>query len=360
MAKKKNKRSPKPSRAARRERPAKRSKVPKPIPVRKATRIYRAFPIEVPPKKSFEVPRVSVLRRMEEQFEMALSRPKVSVVIANHNGVDFIWHSLFALKTQTSPPHEIILVDNASEDASVSFVRENYPQVKILEYQGKPVWPGDGRGAGHAKIATGDLVAVVGKGVVAPPHWLGHLVKDFQKNWPHISVMSCPPDEKQGDGGPEKTKRIKPLTSRAIPSRVFGPNPWNFFIPREGAVLYPRFLAPDGPLDSDYAQFQEDVYMGWKFRLAGRRPGKSVGAKIFRKSEEGLPEEPGWKSVYYQTRNRWLNLFLFYEAGNLFKITPWIAAEALIRLLASLGIGFDSFWGNLSAIAWFFFFFFFF
>jgi GT2 family glycosyltransferase len=343
MAKKQNKRSAKPVRPARRVKPAKR------LRIQKASRIYRAFPIEVPPKRLFDVPRVSVLRRMEEQFEMALSRPKVSVVIANHNGVDFLWHCLFALKTQTSPPHEILLVDNASEDASVSFVRANYPQVKILECQ-ENFGPAMAMNLG-AKTAVGDLVAVVANGVVVPPNWLGHLVKNFQKNWPHIGVMACPLDAKQAEGGQEKSLN-QTLNFLGRPVEGFWAESQDAFYPERGAVVYPRFLAPDGPFDSDYFQFQEDVYLGWRFRLARRRPGWSMDAKIFRKPEEGLPEEPGWKSIYYQTRNRWLNLLLFYEAGNLMKVVPWMAAEGFIRLLASLGIGIDFFWGNLCAVAW--------
>ena len=59
-----------------------------------------------------------------------------------------------------------------------------------------------------------------------------------------------------------------------------------------------------------------------------------------------------WKTIYYQTRNRWLNLFLFYEWDNLLKLLPWIAAEALGRQVKGLGKGFHYFIGNLFAVVW--------
>ncbi len=347
MAKKRKKVRPKPGGSVKRVRPDKRSRAVKPLQVRKASRIYRAFPIEVPPKKLFDPSRVSALRRMEEKFEMALSRPKVSVVIANHNGVDFLWHCLFALKTQSYPPAEIILVDNASEDASVSFVNSNYPQVKILECQ-ENFGLAMGVNLG-AKTAVGDLVAVVGTGVVPPPNWLGHLVRDFQKNWPRIGVMFSPLDEKQNEESELKNAN-QTLNFMGRPVDGFWAEPQDAFYPESGGVIYPRFLAPDGPFDSDYSQSQEDVYLGWRFLLARHRSGKSLEAKIFRKFEEEFSRDPEWKLVYYRTRNRWLNLFLFYETSTLVKVAPWILAEALIRLLASLGIGLGSFWGTLSAI----------
>lgn len=349
MAKKPKKGRRKPLRSVKRVKPVQRARTPKPLPIRKASRIYRAFPIETPPRKLFDAPRVSALRRMEEQFEMALSRPKVSVVIANRNGVDFLWHCLFALKTQSYSPFEIILVDNASEDASVSFVKSNYPQVKILECQ-ENFGLAMGVNLG-AKTATGDLVAVVGMGVVVPPNWLGYLVKDFQKNWPRIGVMSSPLDEKQSEEGKGKSAN-ETLNFIGRPVEGYWAESQDVFCPESGGLIYPRFLAPDGPFDSDYSQFQEDVYLGWKFRLGRHRAGKSLDAKIFRKSDEEFPEEPAWKAIYYKTRNRWMNLLIFYEAGTLMKVGPWILAEVLVRLLASLGIGFGSFWGNLSAVFW--------
>ncbi|HJT24857.1 MAG TPA: glycosyltransferase, partial [bacterium] len=96
---------------------------------------------------------------MERNFKESFSHPRVSVVIVNHNGVDALWNCLFALRTQTYPPYEIILVDNASQDASVSFVKSNYPQVQVLECQ-ENFGPAMGRNLG-IKTATGHLVVLL-------------------------------------------------------------------------------------------------------------------------------------------------------------------------------------------------------
>ena len=47
-----------------------------------------------------------------------------------------------------------------------------------------------------------------------------------------------------------------------------------------------------------------------------------------------------------------MNLFLFYGTANLLKVMPWVAGEALARMLRSLGEGFDSFLGTLFAVLW--------
>jgi hypothetical protein len=124
------------------------------------------------------------------------------------------------------------------------------------------------------------------------------------------------------------------------------------FYPDGGPVIYPRFFSPDGPFDEDYFVGGEDAYLGWKFLQSKRRMAKSVAAKIFQNDSAFPTELAEWKRCYYQTRNRWLNLLLFYEAGNLVKIAPWAVAEALWCFLRSFGTGFGLFFGTLFAAGW--------
>ena len=57
--------------------------------------------------------------------------PKVTVVIVNWNGEQFLERCLTALMAQTVKPYEIILVDNASSDGSIELVKQ-FPDVKPL------------------------------------------------------------------------------------------------------------------------------------------------------------------------------------------------------------------------------------
>jgi GT2 family glycosyltransferase len=58
--------------------------------------------------------------------------PSVAVVILNWNGIAYLKHFLPSVCASTYPNLEIIVGDNASSDDSVDFVRENYPNVKII------------------------------------------------------------------------------------------------------------------------------------------------------------------------------------------------------------------------------------
>ena len=60
---------------------------------------------------------------------------EVAVVIPNFNGMIYLEDCLAALQNQSNQEFEVILVDNGSKDESVSYVKEHYPQVRILELE---------------------------------------------------------------------------------------------------------------------------------------------------------------------------------------------------------------------------------
>jgi GT2 family glycosyltransferase len=64
----------------------------------------------------------------------APGKPVVSVIVVNYNGKAFIGATLDALRKQDLDPAlwECWLVDNASKDGSAEYVRENFPEVRLV------------------------------------------------------------------------------------------------------------------------------------------------------------------------------------------------------------------------------------
>src|SRR6266849_2712021 len=63
---------------------------------------------------------------------MTHSTPLVSVLIVNFNGLRHLEECLTPVFAQTYSNIEVVLVDNASKDDSVNFIRKNYPAVKLV------------------------------------------------------------------------------------------------------------------------------------------------------------------------------------------------------------------------------------
>jgi GT2 family glycosyltransferase len=59
--------------------------------------------------------------------------PLVSIIIVNWNGRKWLEKCLNSLFLQAYKNFEIICVDNASSDDSVSYMREHYSDVRIIE-----------------------------------------------------------------------------------------------------------------------------------------------------------------------------------------------------------------------------------
>jgi GT2 family glycosyltransferase len=66
---------------------------------------------------------------------MKNSNPLVSIIIPNYNGKIHLEECLNSLQRIESDDYEIVFVDNASEDGSVEFVKDNFPGIKILQLE---------------------------------------------------------------------------------------------------------------------------------------------------------------------------------------------------------------------------------
>lgn len=60
---------------------------------------------------------------------------KTTVVIPNWNGKKYLKDCLDSLLAQKEAEPEIIVVDNGSTDGSVSYIKENYKTVRLIEFQ---------------------------------------------------------------------------------------------------------------------------------------------------------------------------------------------------------------------------------
>ena len=62
-----------------------------------------------------------------------MSSINTSIIILNWNGREHLDVCLTSVFKQSYQGYEVILVDNGSTDDSVEYVRNNFPQVKVIE-----------------------------------------------------------------------------------------------------------------------------------------------------------------------------------------------------------------------------------
>ena len=106
---------------------------------------------------------------------------KVSIIIVGMNHLKYITALLPTIYGigKTKYDFEIIYVDNCSTDNSVLFVRENYPDIKILNNT-EPLGFGENNNKG-VMASTGDIIAIINPDIVLIDNSIdkivGHIIK---------------------------------------------------------------------------------------------------------------------------------------------------------------------------------------
>jgi GT2 family glycosyltransferase len=104
---------------------------------------------------------------------------KVAVVILNWNGRSLLKQFLPSV-VENSPEAEIYVADNASTDDSVPFLKENFPQVKIIQNE---INGGFAKGYNDAlQHLQEDIFILLNSDVEVTPNWLPPLLKEFEKD----------------------------------------------------------------------------------------------------------------------------------------------------------------------------------
>lgn len=102
-----------------------------------------------------------------------------TVVIPNWNGRDLLQKYIPSVVAAMAghPRNEILVVDNGSEDGSVEFLREHFPQVKVLALP-RNLGFGGGSNAGF-RAASNDIVVLLNSDMRVAPDFLEPLLAGF-------------------------------------------------------------------------------------------------------------------------------------------------------------------------------------
>jgi GT2 family glycosyltransferase len=118
------------------------------------------------------------------------ARPIVSLIVVNYNGADCVRSCVESLLAESEPAREVLVVDNASTDASratLEDLQRERPELQVI-------WNSENRGyAGGLNAALprcrGRFVAAVNMDLTAEPGWLAPLV-DFLDRHPEAGAVN--------------------------------------------------------------------------------------------------------------------------------------------------------------------------
>lgn len=242
--------------------------------------------------------------------------PEVSVVVLTWNGRQYLDDCLAALAAQRDVSAETILVDNASADGTVDYVRERFPWVRLVALPDNRGFAG-GNNAG-VRQARGRYVALLNNDAIPEPDWLRALLDEATRRTGAVLLTSRivyahDPRviDSAGDGflrwgGAFKRLHGAPASAAAQSAEVFG-------VCGAACLMSKRVFDELDGFDEDFFVSHEDVDLSYRARLLGYHC-RYVPAAVVR--HHGSP-----------SIGRASELAVFHGQRNLewvyFKNTPW-------------------------------------
>ncbi|MEW6319598.1 MAG: glycosyltransferase family 2 protein [Acidobacteriota bacterium] len=201
-----------------------------------------------------------------------MNEPQVSVVVINFNGRHHLRGCFEALEAQEGVAFETILVDNASADGSVDFVRTHFPRVRVVALaENLGFAGGNNRGAEAARAST---LVFLNNDTRVQPGWLAALVRalDARPGTAMVAsrivymddprVLDSAGDAMTRAGGAFKIGHGAPADGYLHAKEVFGACGASFLIRRDVFV-------EAGGFDEDFFVCHEDVDLSYRVRLLG-------------------------------------------------------------------------------------------
>ena len=239
--------------------------------------------------------------------------PKVSIVILNWNGRKYLERFLPSVCKSTYDHWELVVIDNASTDDSIEFLKENYPAVRIIVNKENAGFAG-GYNSGLAAVES-EYYVLLNSDVEVEAGWLEPMVRLLEND---SRIAACQPSimqfsnrayyEYAGAAGGWLDRYGYPFAMGRIfdecekeEGRYSEPSPifW-----ASGAALFIRskiYWEMKG-LDESFFAHQEEIDLCWRIQWAGYKIFSCPSSKVYHVGGGTLPKGNS-KKVYLNFRN---------------------------------------------------------
>lgn len=275
--------------------------------------------------------------------------PKVSVIIPHWNGIDILSECLDSLQRATYSNIEIIVVDNASTDGSVDWIRIHYPEVLLVENDRNYGYAG-GCNRGLA-TAQGDYLVFLNNDTIQDPGWLEPLV-EFLKMNPKVGAVQPKIlnyfqrdifDYAGAAGGWLDVLAFPFARGRLFTTQERDTDQYNRIRPvfwASGTAMAVRktdFVTAGG-FDETFFAHMEEIDFCWRLHLMGKEVWAIPQSRVYHKNAVSLPMFTRRKQ-YLNHRNSLLMMLSNYTLPLTLYLFPlryaleWVAMGYALALL---------------------------
>lgn len=253
---------------------------------------------------------------------------RASVIVVNKDGRDDLQVCLTSLQRQTVDEYEIILVDNDSSDGSVRFVKEQFPDVNIIENDTNR-WYAGGNNDG-VDAASGEYIAVLNPDVEVEESWLSELLLPLENGEAEFTtskiVFYDDRDILNASGNVAHYTGIGYCRGKGRHVSEYDCEESVSAISGCAFAVHQETLADIGQLDEKFEFYYEDLDLSWRAHITGKKILYVPDSVVYHKYSESMPP---WR-FYNMERNRHTILLKHFRITTLIQLLPAILLTELL------------------------------
>jgi len=255
---------------------------------------------------------------------------KTAIVILNWNGLQHL-HDFLPILIENTPVDlaEIIVADNSSSDESLVWLKETWPQIRIIEFDKNLGFAG-GYNKAIEQIQH-ELIVILNSDIKVSPDWLAPLLKHFDDPqvgavMPKILSYANPEQfEYAGASGGFIDKFGYPFCRGRMFNHIETDlQQYNEVRPvfwTTGACMVIRRASfmDAGGFDSDFFAHMEEIDLCWRMQNRGQKLLVEPDSAVYHVGGGTLPNENPYK-IYLNFRNNLYVLLKNLPSGMLVRI----------------------------------------
>ena len=264
-----------------------------------------------------------------------MSEKVISVIVVNWNGKQHLEDCFSSLLKQTYPGLEIIMVDNASNDGSVDFMKENFPEVKLVQNNTNIGFgPAVNKGMAEGKS---EYLIFLNNDLTLEPTCISELLKSLEK--PNVGgaipkILMHGEKDKINSFGVDIN-----YVGIACPRYIYEKDSDSLKeeeVPCGGIFMFHRDIVDKlGGFDESIFFYHEDHDLSWRIRLLGLKMVVNPRAIIYHKYHFSRNKD----KFYHSEKNRLYLLLKNYSLKTLIIILPAAVLVEIAQIFFALSQG---------------------